>query len=190
MASIVSICNIALSRIGTRSTIQDLAENSTEALHCKLLFEQARDATLEAHDWAFARKREALADLGGPAAGWGYRYALPVDCLAPRRLETPMRTDRRPPFSVEGRELLSDTPGARLIYTVRVTDPTLFPTSFVAALSWRLGAELAIPLTGKESLQQRCLAMWQQAVNSAAVNDANAEAADEAADALWISARA
>jgi hypothetical protein len=188
-ASVVSISNMALSRIGTRSSITSLNEASTEALHCKLLFDQARDATLEAHDWVFARKRVALADLGTPPGGWSHRYALPSDCIAPRFLETGTRTERRASFRIEGRDLLADTDGATLVYTARITDPALFPPSFASALSWGLGAELAIPLTGKESLHQRCAQMWQSAINTAAVNDANADAPDETPDALWIAAR-
>lgn len=188
--SVVSICNMALSRIGTRSMVQTLNEASTEAQACRLLFDQARDATLEAHDWGFARKRVALADLGAAPTAWGHRYALPSDCIAPRFLETPERVGRRTPCRVEGRDLLADTDEAVLVYTARITDPILFPPSFVTALTWGLGGELAIPLTGKESLQQRCVQMWQAAINTAAVNDANADAPDTAPDALWITARA
>jgi hypothetical protein len=193
--SAVTISNMALSRIGARSTIASLTEDSNEARHCKLLFDHARDATLEAFDWNFARVRVALAELGDEPTGWSYRYAYPSNCIQPRFLEAPTRTERRLPYRIEakadlsGRVILTDVEDAVLVYTARVTDPALFTPSFVTALSWRLGADLAIPITGKESLQQRCLAMWQNTLNSAAVNDANAEAPDEIPDASWISAR-
>lgn len=187
--SIVAICNLALSRIGARSAVQSLNEDSTEAQACKLLYDFARDATLEAHDWNFARARVALADFGGPPAGWSYRYALPSDCLAPRFLEQSPRTAQRPPFRVEGGALLTDMAAATLVYTAAVVDPARFSPSFVTALSWRLGADLALPLTGKESLHQRCYAAWREVVNTAAVADANAEAPDAAPDAAWITAR-
>lgn len=187
--SVIAICNLALSRIGARSTVQSLNEDSTEAQTCKLLFDFARDATLEAHDWSFARARVALADLGSPPAGWSFRYALPSDCMAPRFLEQAPRTAKRLPFRIEGGALMTDAEAAVLVYTAAVVDPARFSPSFVTALSWRLGADLALPLTGKESLHQRCYAAWQQAVNTAAVSDANAEAPDAQPDADWITAR-
>ena len=61
MASIVAVCNMALSRLGTRARIADPQEDSVEAQHCAIWFDPARDAALRAHDWNFARRYLRLA---------------------------------------------------------------------------------------------------------------------------------
>ena len=70
MADLIQIANLSLSRIGTRSSIADLAEDSPEARGFNTVYEQARDETLEAVDWGFARARRYLADLGAPPVDW------------------------------------------------------------------------------------------------------------------------
>jgi len=188
MLSVVSICNIALSHIGGKP-IQSLNEQSAEAQSCKLLFEAARDDQLAAQDWTFARQRVALAELGEPPAGWSHRYALPSDCLAARGLAGDPRTGFPAPHRIEGGALLTDAPAAVLVYTGTVTDPARFPPGFSTALSWRLAADLALTQTGKESLHQRCVGMWERAMAKAAADDANLGVPDPARDAMWILAR-
>jgi hypothetical protein len=90
MADLIAIANLSLSRIGTRSSIADLAEDSPEARSFNIIYEQARDETLEALDWGFARARRYLAGLGSPPLDWLYRYAYPSDCLKIRGIFQPL----------------------------------------------------------------------------------------------------
>ena len=90
MADLIQIANLSLSRIGTRSSIADLAEDSPEARGFNTVYTQCRDETLEAVDWGFARARRYLADLGQPPVDWQYRYAYPSDCLKIRGLYQPL----------------------------------------------------------------------------------------------------
>lgn len=90
MADLIQIANLSLSRIGTRSSIADLAEDSPEARAFNTIYEQARDETLDAVDWGFARARRQLADLGNPPVDWQYRYAYPGDCLKIRGIYQPL----------------------------------------------------------------------------------------------------
>lgn len=66
MASVVEICNRALSNIGNSRSINSLTEASKEAGECSLHFEACRDAVLSDFDWNFATKRVALADTSNP----------------------------------------------------------------------------------------------------------------------------
>ena len=81
MASVVEICNRALSYIGNSRSINSLTEASKEAGECSLHFEACRDAVLSDFDWNFATKRVALADTSNPPPDWEYAYQYPSDCL-------------------------------------------------------------------------------------------------------------
>lgn len=208
MADLVQIANLSLSRIGTRSTISDTAEDSPEARAFTIVYEQARDETLEAADWGFARAQRALADLGTPPVDWQFRYAYPSDCLKIRSIMWPMTVNEGrsitalptggapisfascltnaalPPIPYEtaidldaqGNDLkviYCDQPQARAYFTKRITNTSLFPPSFIAALSWACGAQMAVPLTGSTTLLQACLSQWKLMLMDAAVSDAN-----------------
>ncbi len=177
MNSDIDICNLALMRLGTRSTIAALSEGSAEANVCALVYPVVREALLARHPWNFARRRVLLADLGHPPFGWRYRYATPSDCLRVWEVDGPTT-----PFEISGdldtqgnpiQVILTDRPRAWLTYTARVTDPALFNVRFVEALSWMLAAEMAIALTGDTALAQGCLQAAGNAITAAEADDAN-----------------
>ena len=86
------IGNLALSSIGTRSTIASLQENSAEARAISLHYQPALNAVLRACHWNFARKQIALGLLQDATATppgivpqpWLYEYAYPSDCVQVR----------------------------------------------------------------------------------------------------------
>ncbi len=94
----VVICNRALSRLGTRATIQALDENSTEARTVSIWYAATRDTLLRAHDWNFARRRVMLAGQGAGPTGWAFRYALPTDCIRLLRIASAGRDAGFPRF--------------------------------------------------------------------------------------------
>ena len=197
MSSEVEICNLALSHIGTKSTIASLTENSNEARQCNLLYVPARDHTLRAHPWKFAQKRVALADLGSPPQGWLYRYQYPSDCIAAREILPDNKdTDDPVPFEVavsddlKSKVILCDKAGAYLRYTARVTDPTLFDPMFVTALSWWLAFLLAKPLTGSETERKAAYEGWARAMTAAWAADSSEREKGMERDAEHIRARA
>lgn len=63
IASDTIICNLALSAIGTRSTITSLTEASAEAQTCALHYVNVRNELLRDANWNFARKQINLALL-------------------------------------------------------------------------------------------------------------------------------
>lgn len=85
MASEVTICNLALSRLGDDANVTsiDPPDGSAQAGHCALWFPVARDSLLEMHTWAFATKRVTLAPLNNEASTWRYAYAAPSDMVNP-----------------------------------------------------------------------------------------------------------
>jgi hypothetical protein len=194
MTSEVDICNRALSRLGTRSTISSLDENSTEARTASIWYAATRDALLRAADWNFARRRVALADLGNPPADWSYRYALPNDCLRLLRLAPASLGLRAPAFELAGdaagRVVLTDEPAAEAIYIARIEDPSLFDAGFAVALVDQLAAHIAYPITQKTDTAVR-LAQLARASFADAVTVDGSESAQKESVALpdWLAAR-
>jgi hypothetical protein len=130
MADLIAIANLSLSRIGTRSSIADLAEDSPEARGFNTIYEQARDETLEAVDWGFARARRYLADLGSPPIDWQYRYAYPSDCLKIRGLFQPLSIDLNSAFL--GTAPVSS--GAGAISSLDISNAAVPPVPYEAAI--------------------------------------------------------
>lgn len=94
MASIVSICNQALSEIGTQSAIADLMEASAEGQQCALWYDDLRKRLLRTAQWGFARRQVVLTQLGDAqdlTAPYPYlfKYAYPSDALKIRYLLAP-----------------------------------------------------------------------------------------------------
>lgn len=193
MASIVSICNLALSHLA-KPSIASLAEQSAEAIACAAVWDQARDATLRDHAWNFATCVATLARVAEGYAGFAYAYACPHDCLAARRLipvagrphgEIPFRLLNR-----DGRRVVAtDVAPATLEYTARVEDANLYDPAFVDALAWQAASRIALRLTGDLRIRDGAMQGYQMALAQARALDAREGAAGEAPDAEWVRGR-
>jgi len=177
--SVLYIGNLALSHLGDSGRVADLNENTKAAYYVRLHYEQARDDTLAAAAWGFARKFQALADLGDPPDQWTYRYALPTDCVTARNLVDTTGLNLHPEFELAIADtldqvcVLTDEPEAVLCYTARVEQVALFPAPFVDALALRLADYLCRPLTGDTKLKAKLQADYLRALSMAQTHDAN-----------------
>lgn len=179
MASVINIFNIALARIGNSRTMNSLTEKTKEAYTCNLFYGPVRDAVLADNDWNFAMSRVLLADLGDPAPGWLFRYQYPTDCarisaILPRGYFGPHHSLRHKPIFEVGsnedgtsRVIHTNEPQAMLLYVRSITDPMMFDALFADALSWRLAAEIAMPISSNASLGQQAMANYQQVLAAA-----------------------
>lgn len=95
MASEVDICNLALSSLGDVANLQAISppDGSAQADHCARWYPIARDGLLERHDWSWATKRIALAQVTNPITEWLYCYAQPNDLLSAIAIMDPTATD-------------------------------------------------------------------------------------------------
>lgn len=176
MASVVQICNMALTRIGQNQLILSIDEQSQAAELCSLHYEDARDAVLRDFDWPFAEARVYLADIGSPPMNWCYRYRYPTNCIKARRIAIPgnenPRADERTPFKIihadGGRAIVTNQSQAELVYTVKVEDTTYFDPLFVSALAWRLAAEIAMGLQARPENYQAAQQQYMLAISEAA----------------------
>lgn len=177
-----AICNQALARIGAKR-ITDLATGQTiEAQKCRDLYEQERDALLEAHGWHFAEESAVLSeDTVTPAFGYTHQYILPSDCL--RVLQVHCNAI----YTVQGDRLLTNHDSCKIIYVQKVTDPTKFHPMFTKALALALAMQLAMPLAQDKQLRQIIQGEYENALARAKVVNDQAEQTDRRLN--WRSAR-
>jgi hypothetical protein len=181
MASVVDICNLALSHLGDTATVAsiDPPEGSAQAEHCARFYPIARDTLLELHPWGFATRRALLAPLSETMDQWDYVYAVPnlaIKILAVLPSEaaddyvlnaTSYSDDAGEvsaaygayspqPFVVEtlasgAKVILTNQEEALARFTVTVTDSAKFSPLFTMALSWLLASLLAGSLIKQEA---------------------------------------
>lgn len=195
MASEVSICNMALGHIKSKSTIASLDESSTEAKKCKLFYAQARDEVLEEFNWHFAKRDAELAEIGTVPLGWAFQYAYPADSVAIRKILISPRDDDPVPFELAHSDvndtivILTDREAAFIEYTKQVTNTILFSPLFVSALSFKIASYIAMPLSGKQELRDEALSLYNLMISKARASSLNQGQKDESPDASWISGR-
>ena len=200
------IVNMALSHVGSRSTVENFrTEKSEEAVQARIWYDYARQLALEMYDWNFARKRLGLTLHGDvisetatdPMAGvWGFRYQYPSDCFKARKIQNPNAPpDDATPFAVEpnldGSEktILTNLEDAVLVYTFDQEATELFSALFVLALSHLLASLMAWSLTGKRKVGLDQFSLYQGVIVSAMAADANEAVESPPRDADWIRAR-
>lgn len=202
MASVVEICNLALSNIRAGS-INSLTEGSIQAQQCALKYPILRDRCLKEIPWQFNRKIRALASVTTEVFNWAYAYSYPVDCLKIHRLvgsheevssTTSGITHRRlDEIQLSERDLRQQIPyevfnfdnvkvigsnntDLRIDFAAKVEDPNIFSDDFIMALSHLLASEVAIPIVGVEkgrALRSDSLTMYREYLASAESDDMN-----------------
>lgn len=171
----VEICNMALLRLGHDRTIADLEEQSAEAGYLRTFWDSCRQATLRAGAWNFAIRTVTLASSLDTSDEWDFVYSLPTKCL--RAIEIVNIYSKAPedriPYEVRGRQLFTDQSDAKLKYVVDIDDENLFDAEFVDALTYRLAAEIAMPLTQDMGRQGRMVEMYRLTIGEAKAADSS-----------------
>ena len=165
MPSAVEICNLALSYIGD-SSISALSDSNDRARACNIHYEVQRDATLRAHPWNFAIKREALAqDSGWSDDEWTYAYELPSDYL--RMLSPVEEYPGEIEYAIENNLVLCNDDTLTIKYIAQITDTGYFDSIFVDVLAQRLAASLAMALSKQKKLVDMMWQAYNQKLNEA-----------------------
>lgn len=165
----VTIYNMALNAVGTRSNVSAPTETSREAEVCKRWFGTVRDQVLRAAPWPSTKKFARLAlikerndqlpwDLTDPEPGFQFVYGMPDDALNPRFLVNYERFTVMPLSG--GLALNCNVPEAVLCYTFRQENIGLWDAQLQMAIVYGLAAYISMPLHGKT---QRTNLMIQQA---------------------------
>jgi len=204
----VSICNVALSRIGITMKIASLDNPRTkEAIELAAVYEDVRDRVLAAAHWPFARKPVRLQQTGTTPEKWAYRYEYPNDCLAVRFIFPPIGLGRSPetfrqalqeiktPYELaldddDSLTICTDLgPVAVLEYTKRVVNPARYDAMFSSALSWALASEVSLPLAKTVDHAQNAAKAYERIVAEATAKALNEEVRQDPPDSEFVRAR-
>lgn len=194
----VSVYNMALDAVGTRSDVSATTEQSREAEVCRLWFGPTRDLVLRAAPWSVATGYSRLALLAtrndtlawvatDPAPGYHFAYAAPSDMIAPRFMSTYGRF-------IQGkygnqRALMTQDEAALLVYTRLEEQVALWDSDLAMAIVLGLAAAIAMPLHGKAQRAKNAQDQANILILQARANDANAQ--ENQLDTIpdWIAAR-
>lgn len=150
------LCNGALALLGIDDRLTDVeSDASVNARRCRLALPRVREALLAGYPWNFAARRARLtAWVSAPPWGFLHQYALPADFVRMRSLREERPGER---YAVEagpaGRMLLSDRPAPLdILYTARLPGVISYDGLFLEALTVRLAADLAMPVTQTRTL--------------------------------------
>lgn len=191
------IGNMALSHLG-EARINNFEEKSEEAKECALWYDACRIETLEAHNWPFARVRKALVthNEAPPDGVWGYRYQYPTQCAKVRWVVHPYsRKYKRVPYQIElapealDKSILTDLESAHVVYTLNLTNVSLFDVQYITAMSHLMAARMAKALNGTEKDQRLQYQLYQGLIRFAQAQAANENQEDPPEDADAILAR-
>lgn len=146
----IEIINMALELIGsspiTSIDTETPGDDKKAVRLCRRFYQHVYDQALRMHPWKCAKKRAELAQVEKPAFEWGYAYALPVDCLRVLQLQ---ELDYE--FMVEGRNLLTNISGAKILYIARV-EPHLLDSWVVKVVYHMLALEIAYSITQNKNV--------------------------------------
>ncbi len=150
------IINDALGLIGARR-ITLLSSGEPNANFALCFYAALRDDLLRLSHWRFATGRANLAqDPVTPAFEFAFQYTLPSDLIKLREYNgantdstnlTLFERSQIPRFKVEGRKLLTNDGEVKIVYTKRITNPSLFDPMFFQTLSTWLASKLADAIT-------------------------------------------
>ncbi len=202
--NVVSLFNLALSTIGTRSSVSATTEASREAEVCNIWYEISRDVVLRAAFWPSTLAHKRLAVLkertnlsadwtaDDPAPDWVFAYGEPSDMIAPRFLTTFSRFTVdwwKPTTEAHKKAIMTNQPEAILQYSFRQDNPGEWDDSLYLAVAYALAMNIAMPLHSKLKVMQATREAANALIISARVNVANAE--ENLLDTIpeWISAR-
>lgn len=189
----VDIYNMALSQLGTFSSLVSPSDNRREAELCRTWYDNCRRRILRSAPWgealAFRRlsltaERDNDADWvsTNPAPGWLFAYSVPNDFLWPRFI-----SDFRK-FGFYGTSITTNSESPIIAYTKDETNVSRFNPDLERAIAFDLAAHIAPGLTNLNAQP----AMFQMA--QSVLDDAKAAALNEMNEVLetipeWIAVR-
>ena len=164
LVSEVTVCNQALGRLG-EYYIMSISEATKLARYCKRFYYTTRDEVLREHPWNFASHRATLTELDNPPEfEWAHAFQLPEDFVRLRRLNSWTEFEEFSKWEIEADTLLTDDEVAQIKYTRKITNVALWDPLAVEALSLKLAAKLALPITGSSEIVKDLLLEYKTIV--------------------------
>lgn len=155
MVSKVDICNLALSRLGDKRTVEDIDDGKKhEELVFKKWYDITRQSTIKRAMPSFAMVRDHWPRANfTPEFGYDNAYLYKSDCLRVLGLGNIENTENN--YSREGNYILCDEDypnGLPVRYLKDITETQKFPADFVELLSYELAANVCTELTESQQL--------------------------------------
>lgn len=204
MATVVTICNLALSRLGDSASVSsiDPPDGTQQAEACSRIYPLALSTLLDMHNWSFATRRATLAKCAEgtvPLGPWTAAFMLPADC---KRL-IDLRDDGALPHMQHGPEwevvgtdfgtvVLTNVREPVARYVCSNPNPSQFTGLFTDALSWLLASYLAgetIRGDSGHSYANNCMKMFQTLAMTAMQQDARQVETRKRRVPSWIARR-
>jgi hypothetical protein len=158
-----SICNLALSRLGSYGGVTDIDNPKLPAeIACAKWWDVVRRYALKELAPNFALDRSNIAaDATAPAFGYSYRYRKPASCL--KVLGFGEIRDKKNNFTVEGEYILTDDASGealQLRFVTDIEDVSKWYPEFITEFSFILGYYVNMEITqdlGKQSSLEQLL---------------------------------
>lgn len=155
MTVATDICNLALSHLGDKSSVEniEIPEKQVEIV-CAKWYDVSRQTALRHMMPSFARKREIwpLDNNYEPAFGYKYAYLYKNGCLKILGLGNLYEKDND--YAVEDGHLLTNREyenGLPVRYVADVDDPSKYTPDFIDLMSWYLAYNICIELTENDN---------------------------------------
>lgn len=159
----IEIWNLALGEVGSLGTIENEADATPEAAHCRASWPQAFDNVLAAFPWSCARSEAQLVERADKKSViWAHVFQLPQDCITIRDT-VPARIR----FAHGEGTIYTDEPEVSIVYTARIS-PERLPQHLAEAAALKLAQHLATAMrTGGGQLIQSLHQRYELAIGNA-----------------------
>lgn len=185
----VGICNLALDLLGA-TRITSLVDNTRNAKAVNACYQFRRDRLMEEHPWVFAIQRFTLAPSSSPPPfGPTQAFPLPNGCMTvlfPQRtyLDWKIENNAGVPSI-----LTSDGTSLQVRCVMQITDPTLFPPSFIEALAADIAEFICEEITQSNEKKAALGQRRKMTIDAAKRNNAIERRPDVGAEDTWVTAR-
>ncbi len=155
MSSLLAISNKALAKIGVKS-INSLTQQGKAADRCNSNVIASVKEVLREHAWSHATEWKALSQLvAAPPFGYEYAYQAPPETekVFDVRQDEDLTAPRIDFEMVRGKVIYTDAEPCYARYVVYVeADLAFAPPDFIDSCAFKLGAEIAVPLSKSDKL--------------------------------------
>ena len=176
MVDKVDICNKALSILGFLPITSLLDENDASAVVCNAAYDLVKAELLETREWTFAVVREIMTPSPTPPL-FGYKNRFVVPDNVSRVVEVSNNPDFDPvvrgkfKWAKEADAILADVEILYVRWLLADANENLFSPAFVNAFSYRLAAEIAMPLSEDMSKVEVFSGIYELKIREASSQD-------------------
>lgn len=147
MATKTDLCNMAILALRGASITNIDQDSTTEALACKVYYDQVLQGMFESFEWPFATTQEPLSKVSdNPTDEWSYAYAYPVDAARLIKISASLNQVVRysVAYSKQGRLIHTNEENAKITYVKIIKDTGQYPALFQSAFSAKLASAISV----------------------------------------------